>query len=60
MCFALWHTLTVSVKKGYMKLLVRKVDADVDVVAIATLNNIKPDKLWVAFGAGVLFWLQSM
>ena len=43
-----------------MKLLVRTVDTDVDAVAIATLNNIKPDKLWVAFGAGVQFWLQSM
>ena len=33
----------VAVKKGYMKLLVRTVDTGVDVVAIATLNNIKPD-----------------
>ena len=31
----------------------------VDVVAISTINNIKPDDLWVAFGAGVHFWLQS-
>ena len=47
-----------------MKLLVRTVDTDVDVVAIvniiATLNNIKVNELWVAFGAGVHFWLQSM
>ena len=42
-----------------MKLLVRT-DADVDVVAIATLDNLKPDEMWEAFGAGVHFWLQSM
>ena len=36
--------IEVAVTKGYMKLLVRTVDTDVDVVAIATLNNIKPDK----------------
>ena len=57
MCFALLHKLTVAVKKGYMKRLVRTVDTDVDVVAIvntiATLNNIKLDELWVAFGAVV-------
>ena len=56
----LWHNLTVAVKKGYMKLLARTVDTDIDVVAIATLNNIKLDEQWVAFGAGVHFWLQSM
>ena len=43
-----------------MKLLARTVDTDIDVVAIATLNNIKLDEQWVAFGAGVHFWLQSM
>ena len=59
-CFALCHKLTVVVKKGDTKLVVRTVDTDVDVVAIATLNNIKPDELWVAFDAGVHLWLQSM
>ena len=43
-----------------MKLLLGIVDIDVDVVAIATLNNIKPAELWVAFGAAVQLWLQSM
>ena len=38
---------------------VRTVDADVDVMAIATVNNIKPDELCVAFVAGVHFSLQS-
>ena len=60
MCFALWHKFTVSVKKGYEKMLVLTVDTDDDRVARATLNNIKPDELWVAFCAGVHFWLQSM
>ena len=41
-----------AVKKGYRKLLVRTVDTDVVVVAIATLNRTKPDELWVAFGTG--------
>ena len=36
-----------------MKPLVRTVGTAVDVVAIATLNNIQSDDLWVAFGAGV-------
>ena len=31
-----------SVKKGYMKLLVRAVDTDIVVLAITTLNNAKP------------------
>ena len=39
-----------AVKKGYRKLLVRTVDTDVVVVAIATLNRTKPDDLSVAFG----------
>ena len=34
MCFALSHKLTVAPKKGYMKLLVRTVDTDVDMVEI--------------------------
>ena len=41
-----------AVKTGYRKLLVRTVDTDVVVVAIATLNRTKPDELWVAFGTG--------
>ena len=41
-----------AVKKGYRKLLVRTVDTDVVVVAIATLNRTKHDELWVAFGTG--------
>ena len=44
-----------AVKKGYRKLLVRTVDTDVVVVAIATLNRTKPDELWVAFGTGGYF-----
>ena len=52
MCFALWHKLTVAVKKGYMKLLVRTVDTDVDVVAIITINSdAKQDKAWRAMGS---------
>ena len=43
-----------------MKLLVRTVDTNIDVVEIATLNNITLYELWVPFGAGVHFWLQSM
>ena len=43
------------VKKGYMKLLVRTIDTDIVVVAIATLNRTKPDELWVAFGTGEHF-----
>ena len=38
------------VKKGYRKLLVRRDDTDIVVVAIATLNRTKHDELWVAFG----------
>ena len=41
-----------AVKKGYRKLLVRTVDTDVVVVAIATLNRTKPGEFWVAFGTG--------
>ena len=41
-----------AVKKGYRKLLVRTVNTDVVVVAIATLNRTKPEELWVAFGTG--------
>ena len=41
-----------AVKKGYRNLLVRTVDTDVVVVAMATLNRTKPDELWVAFGTG--------
>jgi len=35
--------------------MVRTVDTDVVVIAIATLNKIKPEKLWVAFGTGEKF-----
>ena len=46
-----------------MKLLVRTDYTDVDVMAIINIisevNNIKLDELWLAFGAGVHFWLQS-
>ena len=41
-----------AVKNGYRKLLVRTVDTDVVVVAIATLNRTKPDELWVVFYTG--------
>ena len=41
-----------AVKKGYRTLLVRTVDTDVVVVAIATLNRTMPDELWVSFGTG--------
>ena len=41
-----------AVKKGYRKLMVRTVNTDVVLVAIATLNSTKPDELWVAFGTG--------
>ena len=44
-----------AVKKGYSKFLVRTVDTDVVVVAIATLNRTKPDELWVALGTGGTF-----
>ena len=47
------------VKKGHMKLSVHRVDTDVDVVVIATLNNIKLDELRVSFGVDVHFLLQS-
>ena len=60
MCFAIWHKLTDAVTKGYRKMLVRIVDTDVVVVALATLNNIKPDDRWVAFGTGGHFRLQPM
>ena len=39
MCIGLWHKLTIAVKKGYMKRLVRTVDIDVDVVAIVNINS---------------------
>ena len=42
-----------AVKKGHKRLMVRTVDTEVVVVAIAKLNYIKPDELWVAFGTGV-------
>ena len=32
-----------AVKKGYIKLLVRTIDTDIVVVAIATLNRTKPE-----------------
>ena len=44
-----------AVKKGYMKLLVRTIDTDIVVAAIATLNRTKPEELWVAFGTGKHF-----
>ena len=49
-----------AVKKGYMKLLVRTVDTDVVVVAIATLNRTKPDELWVVLGTGGHFRFISI
>ena len=42
-----------------MELSVHRVDTDVNVVAIATLNNIKLDEPEVSLGAGVHFLLQS-
>ena len=44
-----------AVKKGYRKLCVCTVDTDVVVIAIAILNQINPDKLWLAFGMGSNF-----
>jgi hypothetical protein len=44
-----------AVKEGYKKLLVRTVDTDVVVVAVATLSSIHPDELWLAFGTGPNF-----
>ena len=44
-----------AVNKGYMKLLVRTIDTDIVVVAIATLNRTKPEELWVEFGTGEHF-----
>ena len=41
-----------AVKKGHKRLLLRTVDTDVVVIAIATLSKIEPDELWVAFGTG--------
>ena len=52
----LFLRLTDAVKKGYKKLLVRTVNTDVVVVAIATLNRTKPDELWVAVSTGMHFW----
>ena len=51
MCCALSHKFTIAVKISYMKLFMRIVDTDIDVVAIATINNITPYGLWVAFGS---------
>ena len=48
----LFQHVADAIKKGYRKLLVRTVDTDVVMVAIATLNRTKPDELWVAFGTG--------
>ena len=48
-----------AVKKGYRKLLVRTVDTDVVVVAIATLNRTKPDELWRLVLVGISSSFQS-
>ena len=44
-----------AVKKGHRKLCVCTVDTDVVVNAIAMFNQINPDELWLAFGAGSNF-----
>ena len=59
MCFALRHKLTDALKKGYMALLAHIVDTDAVMVPVATLNNINPDILCVAFDHGH-FLLQSI
>ena len=42
-----------------MEQLAHTVDTDVDIVPIATLDNVKPDGLCVVFDSGH-FWLQSI
>ena len=39
-----------AVQSGHKKLLIRTVDTEVVVLAIAKFNQISPDKLWLAFG----------
>ena len=45
-----------AVRKGCRKVCIHTVDTNVVVLAIAMLNRIKPDELWVALGTGSNFW----
>ena len=42
-------------KQGYTKILVRTVDTDVVVIAVALLEHINLEELWVACGVGKYF-----
>ena len=44
-----------AVQKGMRKVAIRTVDADVVVLAVASLNNINPDELWIALGTRFSF-----
>lgn len=38
------------VRNGHRKILIRTVDTDVVVLAVATFHTLSPDEMWVAFG----------
>ena len=45
---------------GYHKLIIRTVDSDVLVIAVALCHYIKPQELWIAFGTGQNLRYQSV
>ena len=47
----LLHALDAT-KHGHKKLMIRTVDLDVLVLAVALCNEIKAEELWIAFGTG--------
>ena len=47
--------LADAVKEGFRKILVRTVDTDVVVLAVAGAAKLNIEELWVAFGAGKRF-----
>jgi len=50
----LLHSLHCS-KKGFTKVMIRSVDTDVVILAIAAFQNLQLDELWIAFGLKIHF-----
>ena len=47
--------LADAVHKGFQKILLRTVDTDVVILAVAAVAKIKVQEVWVAFGTGQYF-----
>ncbi len=48
-----------AVARGFSKILVRTVDTDVVVLAIATVQEIGMIEIWIAFGTGKDFTMSQ-